>query len=122
MTEAMDLWKSNPLFSEEAKDGANQADHYKKFYETWEKSSAEMMENWVNSPLFAANMGKAVERSSELKKYFDEAVERTLKSMRFPTKNDVDRLHASINRLEEKVNDLTDKIEDLNKPRKTTRK
>ena len=122
MTEAMDVWKSNPLFKGDAGEGTDTAAHYKKFYETWEKSSSEIMEKWVNSPLFAANIGKAVERSSELKKYFDEAVEKTLKNMRFPTKNDVDRLHASINNLEEKINDLTDKIDDLSGPKKTTKK
>ena len=122
MTDAMDIWKSNPLFKGEAPGGADNAAHYKKFYETWEKSSSEIMEKWVNSPLFAANVGKAVEKSSELKKYFDEAVEKTLKNMQFLTKNDVDRLHASINKLEEKINDLTDMIEDLKQPKKTTRK
>jgi len=122
MTEAMDIWRSNPLFNGEAHGGSDNAAHYKKFYETWEKSSSEIMEKWVNSPLFAANIGKAVEKSSELKKYFDDAVEKTLKNMRFPTKSDVDRLHASINNLEEKINDLTDKIEDLNQPGKATKK
>ena len=121
MTEAMDLWRSNPLFKGEAGDGGDNAAHYKKFYETWEKSSSEIMETWVNSPLFAANIGKSVERSSELKKYFDEAVEKTLKNMRFPTKGDVDRLHASINKLEEKINDLTDSIEELNQPKSRRR-
>ena len=58
----------------------------------------------------------------ELKKYFDDAVEKTLRNMRFPSKSDVDRLHASINNLEEKINDLTDKIDDMNKPRRTSRK
>lgn len=121
MTEAMDIWRDNPLFSEEAGEGADMAQHYKKFYETWESSSSEIMEKWVNSPLFASNIGKALQKSSELKKYFDDAVEKTLKNMNFPSKNDVDRVLSSINNLEAKLNDLSDKIDDMNQPRRTTR-
>ncbi len=120
MSEAMDMWKKNPLIKSEEKvdtDNYDPVAHYKKFYETWEKSSSEVFENWVNSPLFAANIGKAVEKSSEFKKYFDEAVEKTLKNMRFPTKSDIDRLLSSINNLEAKINDLMDKVDDMNTPR-----
>lgn len=118
MSEAMDVWKKNPLVKtgvEEAEE-YDPVEQYKKFYEAWEKSSSEILEKWVNSPLFAANIGKAVEKSSDLKKHFDEAVEKVLKNMRFPTKTDIDRVLASINNLEEKINDLADKIEETNTP------
>ncbi|MCI0482056.1 MAG: hypothetical protein L0213_10775 [Candidatus Dadabacteria bacterium] len=125
MSEAMDMWKKNPIAKNEANEGKEDYDpiaQYKKFYETWEKSSSEVLEKWVNSPLFAANIGKAVEKSSEFKKYFDEAVEKTLKNMRFPTKGDIDRVLASINNLEAKVNDLLDKVDDYNKPTRSSKK
>jgi len=125
MSEAMDMWKKNPLTKNEAVEKGQDYDpiaQYKKFYETWEKSSSEVLEKWVNSPLFAANIGKAVEKSSEFKKYFDEAVEKTLKNMRFPTKSDIDRVLASLNNLEEKVNDIVDKVDDLSKPARTSKK
>lgn len=125
MSEAMDMWKKNPLVNSDSKDEAQDYDpvaQYKKFYDTWEKSSSEVLEKWVNSPLFAANIGKAVEKSSEFKKYFDEAVEKTLKNMRFPTKSDMDRMLSSINNLEEKINDLIDKVDDLNKPARRSKK
>jgi hypothetical protein len=125
MSEAMDMWKKNPIAKSEANEGKEDYDpiaQYKKFYETWEKSSSEVLEKWVNSPLFAANIGKAVEKSSEFKKYFDEAVEKTLKNMRFPTKGDIDRVLASINNLEAKVNDLLDKVDDYNKPTRSSKK
>lgn len=118
MSEAMDVWKKNPLMKtgvEEAEE-YDPVEQYKKFYEAWEKSSSEILEKWVNSPLFAANIGKAVEKSSDLKKHFDEAVEKVLKNMRFPTKTDIDRVLSSINNLEEKINDLADKIEEANTP------
>lgn len=118
MSEAMDVWKRNPLVKsgvEEAEE-YDPVEQYKKFYEAWEKSSSEILEKWVNSPLFAANIGKAVEKSSDLKKHFDEGVEKVLKNMRFPTKTDIDRVLASINNLEEKINDLADKIEEANTP------
>jgi flagellar hook-associated protein FlgK len=118
MSEAMDVWKKNPLVKtgvEEAEE-YDPVEQYKKFYEAWEKSSSEILEKWVNSPLFAANIGKAVEKSSDLKKHFDEAVEKVLKNMRFPTKTDIDRVLSSINNLEEKINDLADKIEEANTP------
>jgi len=126
MSEAMDMWKKNPL-AKNAADESSKEDYdpmaqYKKFYDTWEKSSSEVLEKWVNSPLFAANIGKAVEKSSELKKYFDEAVEKTLKNMRFPTKSDIDRVLSSLNNLEAKVNDLLDKMDDISKPARTTKK
>ncbi|HET7290607.1 MAG TPA: poly(R)-hydroxyalkanoic acid synthase subunit PhaE [Thermodesulfobacteriota bacterium] len=125
MSEAMDMWKKNPLAKGEAAESKEDYDpiaQYKKFYDTWEKSSSEVLEKWVNSPLFAANIGKAVEKSSEFKKYFDEAVEKTLKNMRFPTKSDIDRVLSSINNLEAKVNDLLDKMDDISKPARTTKK
>ena len=118
MSEAMDVWKKNPL----AKTGVEEAEdydpmeQYKKFYDAWEKSSSEILEKWVNSPLFAANIGKAVEHSSDLKKHFDEAVEKVLKNMRFPTKTDIERVLSSINNLEEKINDLTDKLDEASTP------
>src|SRR3972149_8255055 len=105
-----------------SKEAFDYTEHYKKFYETWEKTMSEVLEKWVNSPLFAANIGKAVEKSSEFKKYFDEAVEKTLKNMRFPTKGDIDRVLASINNLEAKVNDLLDKVDDYNKPARPSKK
>ncbi len=125
MAEAMDMWKKNPVAKSESNEGNDDYDpiaQYKKFYDTWEKSSSEVLEKWVNSPLFAANIGKAVEKSSEFKKYFDEAVEKTLKNMRFPTKGDIDRVLASINNLEAKVNDLLDKVDDYNKPARSSKK
>lgn len=118
MSEAMDVWKKNPIVKtgvEEAEE-YDPVEQYKKFYEAWEKSSSEILEKWVNSPLFAANIGKAVEKSSDLKKHFDEAVEKVLKNMRFPTKTDIDRVLSSINNLEAKINDLADKIEEANTP------
>jgi len=118
MTEAMDVWKKNPLVKtgvEEAEE-YDPMDQYKKFYDAWEKSSSEILEKWVNSPLFAANIGKAVEGSSDLKKHFDESIEKVLKNMRFPTKTDIDRVLSSINNLEEKINDLTDKLDEVSTP------
>lgn len=123
MTEAMDVWRANPLlFNEGADEGPDKTAHYKKLYEAWEKSSSEIMETWVNSPLFASNIGKAVEKSSEIKKYFDEVVEKTLKNMRFPSKSDIDRVLSSINNLEAKMNDLSDKIDDMNQARNPSKK
>lgn len=124
MSEAMDIWKKNPLKSETAErsEDYDPIAQYKKFYETWEKSSSEVLEKWVNSPLFAANIGKAVEKSSEFKKYFDQAVEKTLKNMRFPTKSDIDRVLESVNNLEEKINDLVDKVDDISKPVRSSKK
>lgn len=124
MSEAMDVWKKNPLVknSKTESEDYDPVAQYKKFYDTWEKSSSEVLEKWVNSPLFAANIGKAVEKSSEFKKYFDDAVEKTLKNMRFPTKSDIDRVLASINNLEAKINDLADKIDDINKPARPSKK
>lgn len=125
MSEAMDLWKRNPLLKNEGNEQSGDYDpmaQYKKLYETWEKSSSEVLEKWVNSPLFAANVGKTVEKSSEFKKYFDEAVEKTLKNMRFPTKSDIDRVLASLNNLEAKINDLVDKVDEIKKPTHSSKK
>lgn len=125
MSEAIDMWKNNPLIPKEKNEQSDDYDpvaQYKKLYETWEKSSSEVLENWVNSPLFASNVGKAIEKSSEFKKYFDEAVEKTLRNMRFPTKSDIDRVLASINNLEAKINDLVDKVDEIKKPARPSRK
>jgi CRISPR/Cas system CSM-associated protein Csm2 small subunit len=125
MSEAMDMWKKNPPIKSEAAEKSEDYDpiaQYKKFYDTWEKSSSEVLEKWVNSPLFAANIGRAVEKSSEFKKYFDQAVEKTLKNMRFPTKSDIDRVLESVNNLEEKINDLVDKVDDISKPARSSKK
>src|SRR3990170_2152193 len=81
-------------------------DYYKKFYETWEKSMSEALEMLLKSPLFAASAGKLIEKSSGLKKYLDEVMERSLNNMRLPTKNDIDRVLASLNNLSDKIDEI----------------
>lgn len=117
MSEALDIWKKN-LDKSIKNEGDKPIDFsnveiYKKFYETWEKSTSEALEKYINSPIFALNIGKAVERSSELKKYFDEVVEKSLKNLRLPSKNDIDRIHNAINSIEAKINDLSEMVEEL---------
>lgn len=117
MLEALDIWKKNlgkTIENEGDKStDFNTVEYYKKFYETWEKTTSEALEKYINSPLFAVNIGKAVERSSELKKYFDEVVEKSLKNLRLPSKNDIDRIHSAINTIEAKINDLCEMVEEL---------
>ncbi|MGQ0793552.1 MAG: poly(R)-hydroxyalkanoic acid synthase subunit PhaE [Deltaproteobacteria bacterium] len=121
MSEAVETWMKSPFLNNPADGGAAKPSEfdpvaqYKKFYETWEKTTSEAMEAWLKSPLFAASMGKAIEKSSDVKKYLDEVMEKSLKNMHFPTKNDIDRVLASINNVEAKINDLWDKVEDLKK-------
>jgi hypothetical protein len=67
-------------------------------------------------------MGKFVEKSSELKKYFDEIVEKSLKNLRLPSKNDIDRIHSSINTIEAKINDLSEMVEELKSSKKPSKK
>ena len=124
MTEVVDFWKQNPLAGKtQSGESVDLKKFYKDFYDRWENSASDTLENWVNSPLFANNIGKLIEKSSEFKKHFDDIVEKTLKSMRFPSKSDVDNILAAINNLEAKVNDLDDKIESLiTKQRKTSKK
>lgn len=120
MSEVVEAWMKSPFLKNEgAPQNADPVGQYKKFYETWEKTTSEAMETWLKSPVFAANMGKAIERSSELKKYLDELMEKSLKNMHLPTKNDIDRVLASINNIEAKINDLWDKVDDLKKKAKT---
>lgn len=117
MLEALDMWKKNlgKTIQDEGEKPTdfNAVEYYKKFYETWEKTTSEALEKYINSPLFALNIGKAVERSSELKKYFDEVVEKSLKNLRLPSKNDIDRIHNAINTIEAKINDLSEMVEEL---------
>lgn len=117
MLEALDIWKKNldkTIINEGDKpiDFSN-VEYYKKFYETWEKSTSEALEKYINSPLFALNIGKTIEKSSELKKYFDEVIEKSLKNVRLPSKNDIDRIHNAINSIEAKINDLSEMVEEL---------
>jgi hypothetical protein len=117
MLEALDIWKKNldkTIMNEGDKpiDFSN-VEYYKKFYETWEKSTSEALEKYINSPLFALNIGKTIEKSSELKKYFDEVIEKSLKNVRLPSKNDIDRIHNAINSIEAKINDLSEMVEEL---------
>ena len=117
MLEALDIWKKNldkTIINEGDKpiDFSN-VEYYKKFYETWEKSTSEALEKYITSPLFALNIGKTIEKSSELKKYFDEVIEKSLKNVRLPSKNDIDRIHNAINSIEAKINDLSEMVEEL---------
>jgi hypothetical protein len=117
MLEALDTWKKN-LDKTIKNEGDKPIDfstveYYKKFYETWEKSTSEALEKYINSPLFALSIGKTVEKSSDLKKYFDEIVEKSLRNVRLPSKNDIDRIHSAINSIEAKINDLSEMVEEL---------
>jgi hypothetical protein len=117
MSEGIDVWAKSPLLSAgETGDkalGFDPVTYYKKFYEVWEKTMSEGLEIWLKSPLFAATMGKTIEKSSEFKKHLDEVMERSLKNMHLPTKNDIDRVLGSINNIEAKINDLWDKVDEL---------
>lgn len=119
MSEAVEMWSKRPFLNKGGAAGNDKAidfdpaAYYKRFYEIWEKTMSEAMETWLKSPLFAASTGKIVEQSSGLKKYLDEVMERSLKNMHLPTKNDIDRVLASLNNLEAKINDLWDKIDEL---------
>ncbi len=119
MSEALEMWSKSPFLNKDVAAGNDKtmdfdpALYYKKFYETWEKSMSEALEMWLKSPLFAASAGKLIEKSSGFKKYLDEVMERSLNNMRLPTKNDIDRVLASLNNLEAKINDLWDKIDEL---------
>ncbi|HEX9666295.1 MAG TPA: poly(R)-hydroxyalkanoic acid synthase subunit PhaE [Thermodesulfobacteriota bacterium] len=126
MLEALNIWKKNSDMNiKNEGDKSTEFDiveYYKKFYETWEKTTSEALEKYINSPLFALNMGKFVEKSSELKKYFDEIVEKSLKNLRLPSKNDIDRIHSSINTIEAKINDLSEMVEELKSSKKPSKK
>jgi len=128
MFEALGMLSKSPLLNKDAAAGNDKtmdfdpALYYKKFYETWEKSMSEALEMWLKSPLFAASAGKLIEKSSGFKKYLDEVMERSLNNMRLPTKNDIDRVLASLNNLEAKINDLWDKIDELKKGGRATTK
>jgi hypothetical protein len=126
MLEALNIWKKNSDMNiKNEGDKSTEFDiveYYKKFYETWEKTTSEALEKYINSPLFALNMGKLVEKSSELKKYFDEIVEKSLKNLRLPSKNDIDRIHSSINTIEAKINDLSEMVEELESSKKPSKK
>jgi hypothetical protein len=126
MLEALDIWKKN-LDKNIKNEGGKSiefdtVEYYKKFYETWEKTSSDALEKYINSPVFALNIGKAVEKSSELKKYFDDVVEKSLKNLRLPSKNDIDRIHNAINTIEAKINDLSEMVEELKSSRKLSKK
>jgi hypothetical protein len=126
MLEALDIWRKN-LDKNIKNEGDKSMDfdtveYYKKFYETWEKATSEALEKYMNNPLFALNIGKAVEKSSELKKYFDEVVEKSLKNLRLPSKNDIDRIHNAINTIEAKINDLSEMVEELKSSRTPSKK
>lgn len=126
MLEALNIWKKNSdknIKTEVAEPKEfDVVEYYKKFYETWERTTSEALEKYINSPLFALNMGKAVEKSSELKKYFDEVVEKSLKNLRLPSKNDIDRIHSSINTIEAKINDLSEMVGELKSSKKPSKK
>ena len=126
MLEALNIWKKNSDMNiKNEGDKSTEFDiveYYKKFYETWEKTTSEALEKYINSPLFALNMGKFVEKSSELKKYFDEIVEKSLKNLRLPSKNDIDRIHSSINTIEAKINDLSEMVGELKSSKKPSKK
>jgi len=99
----------------------NHIDTYKKFYEVWEKSASEALETWVNSPIFASNMGKTINSTSDVKIQLNKIVEGYLKSMRLPTKGDVNKALASIVLIEEKLNDLLNKVDRLSKKKAKSR-
>lgn len=122
--ESSDIWNSDlsssqNLSSEESE--INNMDTYKEFYEVWEKSASQTLEMWINSPIFASNMGKTLDNTSDVKIHLNKIVEGYLKSMRLPTKGDVDKALASIILIEEKLNDLLDKVDNLSKEKSKSR-
>jgi len=124
VVESSDIWNSRLSNAEDSSPENKEDNHidtYKKFYEVWEKSASDALETWVNSPIFASNIGKTINSTSDVKIQLNKIVEGYLKSMRLPTKGDVDKALASIVLIEEKLNDLLDKVDDLSKKKARSR-
>ena len=66
-------------------------------------------------------MGKTINCTSDVKIQLNKIVEGYLKSMRLPTKGDVNKALASIVLIEEKLNDLLDKVDGLSKKKAKSR-
>jgi len=124
VVESSDIWNSSLSNAEDSSPENKEDNHidtYKKFYEVWEKSASDALETWVNSPIFASNIGKTINSTSDVKIQLNKIIEGYLKSMRLPTKGDVDKALASIVLIEEKLNDLLDKVDDLSKKKARSR-
>lgn len=84
---------------------------YKKVYDVWSRSFAEMFDQMMKTPAFAATMGKALEQSVDLKKQFDDMIEESLKHMRLPTMTDMKELHRQLNALTVQLDRVEERLE-----------
>lgn len=83
---------------------------YKKFFNSWEASTAQYLEHWLKSPLVLEPAGAWLSTMMKLKAKSDEAAAQWWGTMGLPTKRDQERTLHKLNQLESKLLDLEEKL------------
>lgn len=79
----------------------------------WEKMFSSSMEYIVKSDTFLSYMGKMLESSSIFKMVIDKSIEKTLESMRMPTRKDIEDTLLAIRQVEKAVLDTQEQMDRL---------
>ncbi len=85
---------------------------WKKAFDAWETSTAQMLEPWLRSPTLLEPAGSALSATMRLKSMSDRAAAAWWGAMGLPTKRDQERALHQLNRLESRLLDLEERLED----------
>ena len=93
-----------------SKDGIDQ-DTYKMFFAAWQESLADSLDKYLHSPGFCEKMGQNLSTSMLFKKNMDQMMLSSLKSLKLPTRDDINELYVRIDTIEEKLDQVLERLD-----------
>ena len=85
-------------------------DMWKKGFDAWEASTAQLLEAWMKSPLVLEPSGALLTATMKMKAASDRATARFWSSMGLPTRADQERALHALHMLESRLYDLEEKL------------
>lgn len=79
----------------------------------WETWLGQQIDRFVRNESFLGQMGKAMESSMVFKAHYDRVLEQSLRSMRLPTRTDLDEVHKRLDELDRRLDGVVDKLDAL---------
>jgi len=88
-------------------------DVWKKGFDAWEASTAQLMEQVMKSPMVLEPSGAMLTAAMKAKAAGDKAVAQWWGAWGLPTRRDQERAMHSLNQLQSRLYDLEEKLEDI---------
>jgi len=92
----------------------NPFDFGRSWLESWEKQMGDTLEKLAKDEKFMKNMSQMFSQSIDMKSQLEKQLEKYLKNINMPTRDDLQRMLVYLQRIEQKLLDLEDRLEVMN--------